>query len=146
MDMYVRAAYGAGRPDTRAFFSRFTQGASAKTLLTIRRARSDTGKITEKCSIAGGWIELPLSSLACDARSARPECRADRRAVWVYFNVAAAAQRIPSAVWRVHLRRKRKNLRERFISSLQGAPAGDAGRTGAADRTDPRGGARARLA
>src|SRR5260363_117068 len=63
MDMYVRAAYGAGRPDTRAFFSRFTQGASAKTLLTIRRARSDTGKITEKCSIAGGWIELPLSSL-----------------------------------------------------------------------------------
>src|SRR5260364_157554 len=93
--------------------------------LPKERARRHTGKITEKCSIAGGWIELPLSSLACDARSARPECRADRRAVWVYFNVAAAAH---------------------IISSLQGAPAGDAGRTGAADRTDPRGGARARLA
>src|SRR5260363_276551 len=114
--------------------------------LPKERARSDTGKITEKCSIAGGWIELPLSSLACDARSARPECRADRRAVWVYFNVAAAAHRISSAVYRVHLRRQRQNLQGRLISSLQGAPAGDAGRTGAADRTDPRGGARARLA
>src|SRR5260363_165354 len=97
MDMYVRAAYGAGRPDTSASFSRFTQGASEKTVVTIRRARSDTGKITGKCSSAGGGIELPLSSLACDARSARPECRADRRAVWVYFNVAAAAHRISSA-------------------------------------------------
>src|SRR5260364_208369 len=34
----------------RAFFSRFAQGASAKTVCTIRRARSDTGNITEKCS------------------------------------------------------------------------------------------------
>src|SRR5260363_437455 len=34
----------------RAFFSRFSQGSSAKTVCTIRRARSDTGKITEKCS------------------------------------------------------------------------------------------------
>src|SRR5260363_404584 len=43
-----------GLPDlrrkTRAFFSRLAQGASAKTVCTIRRARSDTGKITEKCS------------------------------------------------------------------------------------------------
>src|SRR5260364_429931 len=35
---------------SRAFFSRFTQGASAKTVLAIRQARSDTGEITEKCS------------------------------------------------------------------------------------------------
>src|SRR5260364_272854 len=38
-----------GLPDlrrkTRAFFSRLAQGASAKTVCTIRRARSDTGKI-----------------------------------------------------------------------------------------------------
>src|SRR5260363_192710 len=43
-----------GLPDlrrkTRAFFSRLAQGASAKTVCTIRQARSDTGKITEKCS------------------------------------------------------------------------------------------------
>src|SRR5260363_263949 len=38
------------RRKTRAFFSRLAQGASAKTVCTIRRARSDTGKITEKCS------------------------------------------------------------------------------------------------
>src|SRR5260363_369525 len=37
---------------SRAFFSRLAQGASAKTVRTIRRARSDTGKITEKCSKA----------------------------------------------------------------------------------------------
>src|SRR5260363_1625 len=35
---------------SRAFFSRFTQGASAKTVCAIRQARSDTGEITEKCS------------------------------------------------------------------------------------------------
>ncbi|WP_042687592.1 MacB family efflux pump subunit [Candidatus Glomeribacter gigasporarum] len=41
----------ATRPmESRAFFSRLAQGASAKTVCTIRRARSDTGKITEKCS------------------------------------------------------------------------------------------------
>src|SRR5260364_240136 len=46
-----RRALPARRCGTpRAFFSRFSQGASAKTVCTIRRARSDTGKITEKCS------------------------------------------------------------------------------------------------
>src|SRR5260363_385650 len=35
---------------SRAFFSRFARGASAKTVCTIRRARSDIGKISEKCS------------------------------------------------------------------------------------------------
>src|SRR5260364_18898 len=47
----VQRALPARRCGTpRAFFSRFSQGASAKTVCTIRRARSDTGKITEKCS------------------------------------------------------------------------------------------------
>src|SRR5260364_320919 len=101
--------------------------------LPKERARRHTGKITEKCSIAGGWIELPLSSLACDARSARPECRADRRAVWVYFNVAAAALRISSPAQRVHRRLERKNIKGRLNSSLQGEAAGDAVRTDAAE-------------
>src|SRR5260364_482168 len=34
----------------RAFFSEIAQGASAKTVCKIRRARGDTGQAAEKCS------------------------------------------------------------------------------------------------
>ncbi|CCD28877.1 Transglycosylase, SLT family [Candidatus Glomeribacter gigasporarum BEG34] len=46
----MRYPSGQGALASRAFFSQSAQEASAKTVCTIRRARSDIGKINEKCS------------------------------------------------------------------------------------------------
>src|SRR5260364_209998 len=70
MDMYVRAAYGAGRPDTRAFFSRFTQGASARQYEQYGEREATQGK-----SLKNALLLVDGSSYLYRAWHAMPDLR-----------------------------------------------------------------------